>query len=47
MVGFFLDHCNETGNTCSVDYIPPDGGGGGPPGGGKGCNPKKDPDCSK
>ena len=47
MVGFFLDHCNETGNRCTTDYIPPDGGGGGPPGGGKGCNPKKDPDCSK
>jgi poly(3-hydroxybutyrate) depolymerase len=46
---FFVSHCNETGNGCSESYTPPNGGGGGGGGDkpGKGCNPKKDPDCVK
>jgi poly(3-hydroxybutyrate) depolymerase len=48
---FFVSHCNEDNNECSTAYVPPggdDGGGGqNPPKPGKGCNPKKDPDCDK
>jgi len=44
---FFVSHCNEAGNGCSAAYAPPDGGGGGTEKPGKGCNPKKDPDCVK
>jgi hypothetical protein len=43
---FFVSHCNEEGNGCSEAYIPP-GGGGGNDKPGKGCNPRKDPDCVK
>ena len=42
---FFVSHCNEVGNGCSESYTPPDGGGNDKPG--RGCNPKKDPDCVK
>ena len=49
---FFVSHCNEADNECSTPYVPPgggdDGGGEDPPTKpGKGCNPKKDPDCVK
>jgi hypothetical protein len=49
---FFVSHCNEADNECSTTYVPPgggdDGGGEDPPTKpGKGCNPKKDPDCVK
>lgn len=48
---FFVSHCNETGNSCSEPYESPGGGdsGGGddPPKPGRGCNPKKDPNCVK
>jgi poly(3-hydroxybutyrate) depolymerase len=44
---FFVSHCNEAGNGCSDSYTPPDGGGGGGDKPGRGCNPKKDPDCVK
>jgi len=48
---FFVQHCNEAGNGCSQDYVPPSGGddgGGDGPGGGPGkCHPKKDPNCER
>ena len=43
---FFVSHCNELGNGCSESYTPPDGGGGSDKPG-RGCNPKKDPNCVK
>lgn len=45
MWDFFVSHCNEADNGCSDSYRPPDGGGGDKPG--RGCNPRKDPDCVK
>jgi poly(3-hydroxybutyrate) depolymerase len=50
---FFVSHshCTKDSTDCGADYVPPGGddGGGGedPPKPGKGCNPKKDPDCVK
>ena len=44
---FFVSHCNEAGNGCSEAYTPPNGGDGGGEKPGKGCNPRKDPDCVK
>ncbi len=44
---FFVSHCNEAGNGCSEAYTPPGGGDGGGEKPGKGCNPRKDPDCVK
>lgn len=44
---FFASHCNEPGNGCSETYTPPSGGGDGGSKPGRGCNPRKDPDCVK